>query len=92
MELVTWKELIEEEMKVNGEVYDDIRHVQVDSEDKKWDHLKFIQSYGMHQGASFVAYTDNYIYFPTTYDGYEECCSLPRHPNPNWKPRHFGGE
>jgi len=89
---VIWKELIEEEMLGNGETYSDIKHIQVNSKNKDWDKTSFLQSYGHHSGESFIVYTDNYIYFPTTYDGWEECECIPRHPNIDWEPKHYGGE
>lgn len=90
--MTTWRELIEEEMMGNNESYADIKHAQANTTDPEWDLIEFEQSYGSHSGCSFIVYTDNYIYFPTTYDGWEECECIPRHPNINWEPKHYGGE
>ena len=42
-------------------------------------------------GMAFVIYTENWIYFPVTYDGREWVDAVPRNPNPDWEPKHFGG-
>lgn len=89
---VTWKELIEEEMEARGESYSDIVFKYAYSEHENWDKIEFRQSYGTANGEPFIVYTLNYIYFPTTYDGWEECVAIPRNPNENWMPKHYGGE
>ena len=99
--MTTWKTLIEEEMVKNGETYADIvyanegrnyRHAVWNNPPLgKWDEVEFNESYGGENGVPFIVYTDKWIYFPVSDDGFESVRSLPRNPNPKWQPTHFGG-
>ena len=52
---------------------------------------EFDAGYGGVEGYSFILYTKEWIYFPVTYDGAEWIDRVPRHPNKDYIPYHFGG-
>lgn len=74
----TWRGIITSRMEENGDSWDDI--VSITLTDDELD-TKFDTWFGPKYGKPFTAWTDNYVYFPTTYDGAEDCGSVPRHPN-----------
>ena len=57
----------------------------------QWDEIEFDDGVGGENGMPFVVYTENWVYFPVCYDGSEWVDAIPRNPNPDWKPKHFGG-
>lgn len=52
---------------------------------------KFNSGYGGVEGANFVIITKNWVYFPCCYDGAEWVERVPRNPNDDFIPEHFGG-
>ena len=102
MAIVTWKQLIQEKMEDNSETYADIEYqsaipqwrellYDLRQSDTNWDAVEFDNGHGDLAGFSFIVYTKNWIYFPVCYNGSEWVGSVPRNPNPDWQPDHFGG-
>lgn len=90
----TWKTLMDEDW------LDDIKNNLVwfkyeeQEKHKTLDFLlnrKFDNGYGSREGLSFIIITKEWIYFPTIYDGAEDAERIPRNPNANYEPIHFGG-
>jgi hypothetical protein len=85
--MTTWRELIGDELKKNGETWRDI--VSITLSDRELS-KKFENSYSGPAGKPFAAWTTDYVYFPLCYDGMEGCGSAPR--NPSSRPvSHQGG-
>ncbi len=54
---------------------------------------KFTDKYGAPCGKPFIAYSQNWVFFPTVYDGRQEVGMVPRNPGKkyNYTPKEFGG-
>ena len=76
-DITTWRTMIVTAMKRKNETWDDLEAITiVEGElDRRFD-----SGYGGIDGASFCAWTKNYVYFPATYDGSEWCACVPRNP------------
>ena len=66
-------------------------NIPPDADADNWDEIEFYEGHGGENGMSFIAYTENWVYFSMTHGGREYVNAIPRHPNPDWEPRHFGG-
>lgn len=53
--------------------------------------LPFHSGYGSPEGPSVLAYTEDEVYFSVQYDGAEWIDSVPRNPDPDYTPVHYGG-
>ena len=83
----SWHELIENEMKCQGESWADVVSIAPADLDL---HRRFDSGYGGEQGQPFTVWTERRVYFPACYDGSEWCASVVR--NPDGKPtNHIGG-
>jgi hypothetical protein len=83
----TWRILIENRMKSNGETFFDIEHSTITEQELG---MEFDSGYGSPEGVPFTIWTKNYVYFPVQYDGSEWCGSVPRNPC-EIRTRHIGG-
>ena len=52
---------------------------------------EFDAGFGCIDGYNFILYTKDWVYFPCCYDGAEWIDRVPRHPNKDYIPKHFGG-
>lgn len=84
---MTWRELIEQEMKQHGESFDDV--VGSTLSDNGLDE-PFTPGSSIVEGVSFTLWTEDRVYFPTRYDGSEGVGSVPRDPNDE-ATSHIGG-
>jgi hypothetical protein len=75
--MTTWRTLIENAMKRNGEAFADA--VFCTLKDNELDVL-FDAGYGNYEGKAFTLWTRDSVYFPTTYDGKSTVASVPRNP------------
>lgn len=83
-----WKKLIQYEMELQGETFEDVVECTLTDEDLM---VEFYSGHGMSEGKPFTLWTTNRVYFPVTYDGAEWVESVSR--NPDGKPTyHFGGQ
>ncbi len=99
--MTTWRELITETMKENGDTWEDVIDFKLSKGGYKWDDNDddkkepsldddFYSGFGGEEGCSFQLWTKSNVYFPICYDGSEWCGSASR--NPNGKAlRHQGG-
>lgn len=88
-EKASWGELIRKTMGKAGETMADTvacLPVGLDFE------AKFDDGFGSAKGVPFLLWTAKRVYFPVVYDGAEWVESVPRNPDFNEKPRHFGGQ
>lgn len=102
----TWRKMISEEMKEQGETWDDVESLVFKAR-KKWheddnegdpDPLdnkacldhQFHDGYGGEEGLPFTLWTKERVYFPVVYDGSEWVASVPRNPNGE-ATEHVGG-
>lgn len=53
--------------------------------------MSFDDGFGGVEGPAVVVHTPEWVYFSVCYDGSEWVGKVPRHPNPEWKPHHYGG-
>ena len=74
--MTTWREELTRSLKRNKDSFDDIT---IDISDEELDR-EFDDSYGSSEGASFTAWTLNYVYFSREYDGSDYIDSIARHP------------
>lgn len=82
-----WKELIEYEMKIHEETFEDVVEYTFTKEELV---EPFDDGYGCSEGIPFTLWTKNRVYFPVVYDGAEWVGSVSR--NPDGKPTyHLGG-
>ena len=87
-----WKDTTPEELEELKEKYPILTHnIPPDASEERWDEIEFYEGHGGENGMSFVVYTENWIYFSMTYAGSEYVDAIPRNPNPDWQPKHFGG-
>lgn len=77
MRKVSWRDLIELEMKVNDDSFGAVVHCTL-----SWHELdrKFDNDYGGTEGKPFTLWTEKRVYFPVCYDGAEWASSVPRDP------------
>lgn len=85
---VTWRQLIDVEMQVNEDSWDNMEFIAIDDQDSL--DAQFDNDYGSINGCPFTAWTTEHVYFPIQYDGAEWVGSVPRHPNGKAL-RHQGG-
>lgn len=85
----SWKHLFEDVFKETHDNFDDLEITLSESELNK----KFDTGFGAVKGKSFLAWSENWVYFPVCYDGAEWIEYVPRNPNPtlNYIPTHYGG-
>ncbi len=83
----TWRGLIGEALEKRDESWPDVVACTLDAQglDKGFD-----AGSGSADSESFTAWTENYVYFPVTHDGYEWADSTPRNPNGE-ATEHVGG-
>ena len=91
----TWRDIITEELVLNGETWADVVDFAVArdrlaAEGKPSLDRPFDSGFGFPQGDSFTVWTGGYVYFPVVYDGAESCGSVPRNPGGRANP-HVGG-
>ena len=85
--MTNWKELIQHEMKKQGETFEDLVECTLNDEELV---VEFDNGYGGEEGKPFTLWTNNRVYFPVVYDGSEWVGSVSR--NPDGKPTyHLGG-
>ena len=72
--MATWYELIKETADERGE-----QIIECTLNDDEL-HCEFYAGFGGEEGASFTAWSENWVYFPLCYDGAEWCGSAPRNP------------
>ena len=81
--MVTWRELINEELEGDVLIANTLTEEEMDAE--------FYNGYGGAQGKAFTAWSKTRVYFPIVYDGAEWVGSAPRNPC-NEACEHQGGE
>lgn len=86
--MATWRELISEEMKEQGEEWTFVVEMTLSEEDLD---VEFNSGYGGSEGKPFTLWTSKRVYFPVVYDGAEWCGSVSRNPSIE-AAGHFGGE
>ena len=87
-----WKDTTPEELEELKKKYPILtENIPPNADAERWDEIEFNVGHGGENGMSFVAYTDKWIYFSMTYDGSEYVDCIPRNPNRDWEPKHFGG-
>jgi hypothetical protein len=74
----TWREMITDKMDRNGDTWSDIVSITLSNDELD---VEFDSGCGGINGSRFTAWTNNYVYFPISYDGAERCGSAPRNPN-----------
>ena len=85
--MTNWKELIEYEMKAQGETFENVVECIITEEQLM---KTFDCGFGGTEGEPFTLWTTNRVYFPICYDGADWVQSVSR--NPDGKPtHHFGG-
>lgn len=85
--MTTWKKQLKYELEENGEDFDCIISSTLTEEQMN---VEFDGGYGAVEGEPFTVWTNDYVYFPCSYDGSEWVGSASR--NPNGKPtKHQGG-
>ena len=86
--MTNWKELIEQQMNLKSETFEDVVECTL-TEEELVEH--FDAGYGGSEGKPFTLWTTHRVYFPVVYDGAEWVGSVSR--NPDGKPTyHFGGQ
>lgn len=86
--MTNWKELIQEELEQQKEMFSDVIKNTLSDEDLE---IKFHDGYGGSEGKPFTMWTTNRVYFPIVYDGSEWVGSAPRNPCEE-AVCHLGGE
>ena len=88
MKDATWRELLDDRLKAQGETWDDITGTTL--LESEYDVI-FDNGWGGAEGKPFTVWTKNRVYFPAVYDGSEWVASVSR--NPDGIPtNHVGGE
>ena len=97
--MATWRKHIEEEMELFNDSLDNVvscnvikvkRSKKIEN-DLDWLDIEFDDGYGIIEGFPFLLWTEKRVYFPVYYDGSEWVGSVPRNPDENAIPQHFGG-
>ena len=83
----TWRKLIQSEREDRA----DLASPLIVAPDESVLDDEFDAGYGGSEGPAFLAWTDDRVYFPVTYDGAEWAGSAPRNPIARGQ-RHVGGE
>ena len=73
-----WRDEIAREMKLRGETWDDVVASCVPNEVLSG---PYEPEHGAGTEVAFTIWTENRVYFPATYDGWEWCESVPRNPD-----------
>lgn len=73
----TWRQLIKNKMRENGDGWDNVETVNII--DGGLDYT-FDAGYGGAEGPAFCLWTRDWVYFPHEYDGAESVHCVPRHP------------
>ena len=63
-------------MKKHGDTFPPIKCTQSEEKMRK----RFTNGFGISKGCPFTAWGENYVYFPTVYDGMEWISCVPRNP------------
>lgn len=84
--MITWREMISEEIEKYGETWADVESA-VGSE--HFD-LSFDDGWGVTEGKPFTIWTAKRVYFPASYDGAEWVASVSRNPD-GIATEHIGG-
>ena len=87
-DIMSWQTAIADEMRANGETWDDIVSCTLDGAGLN---ARFDSGYGGSRGEPFTLWTHKRVYFPVVYDGVEWVGSVSRKPNGVPTP-HVGGE
>lgn len=85
----TWRERITDVMADYGESWKDVIGMAIPFPgdlDKP-----FETDYGSTKGEAFTVWTEERVYFPACYDGFEWVASVPRKPDPKKPTSHIGG-
>ena len=82
----TWKDLISVACDHTGDDYSLLKKVFLHGDEL----TKFSDSFGSQEGSAFTAWSDDWVYFPVTYDGAEWVGWVPRNPCPIASPGHGG--
>ena len=77
---ITWRKLITEEMERHNDSWENVVSVAAKDLDRVFDE-QFDNEFGSVEGDPFTIWTDRRVYFPTQYDGQEDCGSVSRHPD-----------
>ena len=86
MSRISWGQELLRVIKANGEDLGTLNTTLSDEEMAR----EFEGGYGRVEGVPFTAWTENFVYFPLSYDGCEWVGSAPRNPN-GVKLKHQGG-
>ena len=87
--MVTWRELIELELRKHGESFEDIVCSAPFTIYDEWMDEEFDGGFGTTNGCAFTVWTKTRVYFPVTHGGYEGVGSALRNPC-NVETRHIG--
>ena len=101
MALVTWRDLITKEMSLNDDSWDNVVAATFEVGETDWpkelrdphdclDKPFNARAVGVEEGCPFTLWTEQRVYFPLTYDGYESVGSVFRHPNRMPPTTHIG--
>lgn len=85
----TWRILIEDKFKENGDSWDAIVEHGCTLTDAQLD-KEFDDGFGFPEGSPFTIWTQDFVYFPVQYDGAESVGSVPIKPNGK-ATEHVGG-
>lgn len=93
-DLESWNDMLDEVFQETGDNMNclilQMEDISSDKEITKEMDRKFDSSFGITEGTPFIAWSENWIYFPFEYDGKESIAYVPRHPNTKFIPKHFG--
>ena len=70
--MTTWRKLIAECAEGDEIIACTLSEEELDAE--------FDSGYGVSEGRPFTAWSDQWVYFPSEYDGSEDCNRVPRNP------------
>lgn len=74
----TWRKLISKEMQRNKDSWE--KKILLHPENLDLDEV-FDHGFGASKGKSFLLWTDDFVYFPIEYEGFETVSSAPRKPS-----------
>jgi hypothetical protein len=75
--MATWRELITLTMQDNNDSFDNVVAHTFNEDELD---VEFDDGYGLERGIPFTLWTNEFVYFPITYDGSETAGSAPRNP------------
>lgn len=82
----SWENLFKFAFEKTGESMKDIIDITLTKKELK---KNFDSGLGLTEGEPFLAWSNNYVYFPACYDGEEWVEFVPRNPG-KYMPRHIG--